>query len=145
MSGVDLLDYVKEKKCLAVIIYIIGFAGTYFCPALSKNGLLCGIQCLFWFTLAEVIVKLDRYPLFVYLMECSFFIYIMHVDMQWNVLRHTVLYPLVLIPREVFALPGALLLGLTICFAVDLAACCCLYSIMKRCSPIMARILTGRL
>lgn len=143
----DLCVFARRYRWL----FVVAWAGSIAVSVLvlgsvvARHGLVLIFQCLAWFAFADWFAKLNKSRLFQLLAECSFFIYVFHVDMQWDVMTKPVHALWNSCPDSITSIPGALAFAHSSMFLVNVFLCVMLYLVLKRVFPLCARILNGRL
>ena len=142
----DLCAFARRYRWPLVLAWVGSIAVSVLAPwHLSRHGLVLVFQCLAWFAFADVFSRWATRKLFVMLSECSFFIYVFHVDMQWDVMDEPVLALWNACPDSITSIPGALAFAHSSMFLVNVFLCVMLYLVLKKVFPLCARILNGRL
>jgi hypothetical protein len=145
VNGKDICNFAYKYWPAGLALYLGGLISTIFVVKYQYNGILCAMQCIFWFSLAPLFERFMKFKTFKFLGSCAFFIYVVHVNMQWAGSGRILGFAFKSLPPGVLGYPGAFLASLFLFFVFNLLSCSALWVILCRLCPWLARTLNGRL
>ena len=145
VRGREICEFARRYWFVWVVLYLIGLVTPNFFDQCQFNGIVGALQCMFWFSMAGWFERFLKFSIFKFLCSCAFFIYIIHVDMQWHGLGRMLGVAFRSFPPSLLGLQGAFLASLTLFFAFNIVSCSAVWLLLNRTCPLLARTLNGRL
>ncbi|MBO7720834.1 MAG: acyltransferase [Kiritimatiellae bacterium] len=145
IRGKDICQFARKWWLPISIVYLLSLVNRGFGWYWPRNGLLLGLQSLFWFIFADRFAAVMKNSAGRYLCECAFFVFAIHSNTAGWVPCKVVNFLYSAMPAEFLTWPGVSVLSTWIVFAVNLSLCTAMYAAGKKLLPLPTRIMNGRL